>query len=78
MNTTGLVDCMRLFRVLPGPCYLVPFFYNLMSTSPGSHKHNLEKRVPGKNFRQAHTLTYSIPCACLGGFLHWDPMQKSG
>ncbi len=47
---------MRLFRVLPGPRYLVPFFYNLMSTSPGSHKHDLEKRVPGKNFRQAHTL----------------------
>ena len=47
---------MRLFRVLPGPRYLVPFFYNLMSTSPGSHKHNLEKRVQGKIFRQAHTI----------------------
>ena len=47
---------MRLFRVLPGPRYLVPFFYNLMSTSPGSNKHNLEKRVPGKKFRQAHRL----------------------
>ncbi len=50
------VHCMRLFRVLPGPRYLVPFLYNLMSTSPGSHKLNLEQRVPGKNFRQAHTL----------------------
>ncbi len=49
-------ECMRLLRVLPGSRYLVPFFYNLMSTSPGSHKHNLEKRVPGKNFRQAQIM----------------------
>ena len=53
-----LSQCMRLFRVLPGPRYLVPFLYNLMSTSPGSHKLNLEKRVPGKNFKQAHTIFY--------------------
>ena len=52
---------MRLFRVLPGPRYLVPFFFNLMSTSPGSHKHDLEKRVPGKIFRQAHTLPQVEP-----------------
>ncbi len=56
---------MRLFRLLPGPRYLVPFFYNLMSTSPGPHKHNLEKRVPGKIFRQAHTV---MPCVLLCGF----------
>ncbi len=47
----------------------------LMQLKNGTGQKNQGTRHKSTEQRNLLVVT---PCACLGGFLHWDPMQKSG